>query len=126
MQQSAHRSKLVVTDAVFSMDGDLAPLPQTARVVRGVTMPGWSSTTRHGFGVLGQSVAGSLGPLGPELGTKSFYVGTLGKAAGVFGPRSWQQTPTWSNGFFSGPAPTCSPRPAPPLLAADANWGRWT
>jgi 8-amino-7-oxononanoate synthase len=83
MRHSAHRSKLVVTDAVFSMDGDLAPLPQLLALCE--RYDAWLVVDdAHGFGVLGQSGAGSLAHWG--LSSKRIiYIGTLGKAAGVFG-----------------------------------------
>ena len=83
MQQSAHRSKLVATDAVFSMDGDLAPLPQLLALCE--RHEAWLVIDdAHGFGVLGQSGAGSLDYWGLSS-ERIVYVGTLGKAAGVFG-----------------------------------------
>jgi 8-amino-7-oxononanoate synthase len=83
MRQSAHRSKLVVTDAVFSMDGDLAPLPQLLALCE--RNDAWLVVDdAHGFGVLGQSGAGSLSHWGIRS-ERIVYIGTLGKAAGVFG-----------------------------------------
>jgi 8-amino-7-oxononanoate synthase len=83
MQQSAHRSKLVVTDAVFSMDGDLAPLPQLLALCE--QHDAWLVVDdAHGFGVLGESGAGSLSHWGLSS-ERIVYIGTLGKAAGVFG-----------------------------------------
>jgi len=83
MQQSAQRSKLVVTDAVFSMDGDLAPLPQLLALCQ--RHDAWLVVDdAHGFGVLGESGAGSLAHWGLSS-ERIVYIGTLGKAAGVFG-----------------------------------------
>lgn len=83
MQQSAHRSKLVVTDAVFSMDGDLAPLPQLLALCE--QHDAWLVVDdAHGFGVVGESGAGSLSYWGLSS-ERIVYIGTLGKAAGVFG-----------------------------------------
>jgi len=83
MRQSAQHSKLVVTDAVFSMDGDLAPLPQLLAVCE--RHDAWLVVDdAHGFGVLGQSGGGSLSHWGMSS-ERIVYVGTLGKAAGVFG-----------------------------------------
>ena len=83
MRQSTQRCKLVVTDAVFSMDGDLAPLPQLLAVCE--RHDAWLVVDdAHGFGVLGQSGAGSLSHWGLRS-ERIVYVGTLGKAAGVFG-----------------------------------------
>jgi 8-amino-7-oxononanoate synthase len=83
MQQAAQRSKLVVTDAVFSMDGDLAPLPQLLALCQ--RHDAWLVVDdAHGFGVLGESGAGSLAHWGLSS-ERIVYIGTLSKAAGVFG-----------------------------------------
>jgi 8-amino-7-oxononanoate synthase len=88
LARSTARQKLVVTDAVFSMDGDIAPVPQLlalcekhdARLL---------VDDAHGFGVLGESGGGVLEHFAPTLpssaGRHSVYMATLGKAAGVFG-----------------------------------------
>jgi len=83
MQQHAGRARLVATDAVFSMDGDLAPLPDLLALCE--RHDAWLVVDdAHGFGVLGESGAGSLAHwrLSSE---RIVYMGTLGKAAGVFG-----------------------------------------
>lgn len=76
-------TKLVVTDSVFSMDGDLAPLPQLLSLCE--QHDAWLMVDdAHGFGTLGHHGHGVL----EHLGLKSeriIYVGTLGKAAGVAG-----------------------------------------
>jgi 8-amino-7-oxononanoate synthase len=83
MYKSAQRSKLVVTDAVFSMDGDLAPLPQLVSLCE--RHDAWLVVDdAHGFGVLGSSGRGSLSHWGVNS-QRLVYIGTLGKAAGVFG-----------------------------------------
>jgi 8-amino-7-oxononanoate synthase len=75
--------KLIVTDAVFSMDGDLAPLPQLLALAQehGALL---LVDDAHGFGVLGPSGAGSLAHFGLRS-EHLVYVGTLGKAIGVAG-----------------------------------------
>jgi 8-amino-7-oxononanoate synthase len=83
MYKTAQRSKLVVTDAVFSMDGDLAPLPQLLSLCE--RHDAWLVVDdAHGFGVLGQSGGGALSHWGVNS-QRLVYIGTLGKAAGVFG-----------------------------------------
>ncbi|BCX89319.1 8-amino-7-oxononanoate synthase [Methylomarinovum tepidoasis] len=75
---------LIATDAVFSMDGDLAPLPQLAELAR--RHDAWFHVDdAHGFGVLGKTGAGTLSHFG--LGQKQvpILMATLGKALGVFG-----------------------------------------
>jgi len=83
MQQSGTRSKLIVTDAVFSMDGDLAPLPALLALCE--RHDAWLVVDdAHGFGVLGDNGSGSLSHWGLSS-DRIVYIGTLGKAAGVFG-----------------------------------------
>jgi 8-amino-7-oxononanoate synthase len=75
--------KLIVTDAVFSMDGDLAPLPELLALAE--HHDAWLIVDdAHGFGVLGAQGRGSLAHF--DLASERFiYMGTLGKAAGVAG-----------------------------------------
>jgi len=83
---STARRKLIVTDAVFSMDGDLAPLPRLAALAD--AFDAWLVVDdAHGFGVLGEGEGGGRGSLA-HFGLASeriVYMGTLGKAAGVAG-----------------------------------------
>jgi len=76
-------TKIVVTDSVFSMDGDLAPLPALLALCE--RHGAWLVVDdAHGFGVLGDHGRGALEHFNlrsPNL----VYVGTLGKAAGVGG-----------------------------------------
>ncbi|MGH8802613.1 MAG: aminotransferase class I/II-fold pyridoxal phosphate-dependent enzyme, partial [Casimicrobiaceae bacterium] len=76
------RRRIVATDAVFSMDGDLAPLHALAEVAS--RHDAWLVVDdAHGFGVLGDG-RGSLAQCGIG-GERIVYMGTLGKAAGVAG-----------------------------------------
>jgi 8-amino-7-oxononanoate synthase len=80
---SRARRKLVVTDSVFSMDGDIAPLPALAALCE--RYDAWLLVDdAHGFGVLG---AGGRGALSHSAVTspRVITMATLGKAAGVFG-----------------------------------------
>lgn len=80
---SRRRRKLVLTDAVFSMDGDIAPLPQLLELCE--THEAWLIVDdAHGFGVLGRQGRGSLSHFG-IASPRVIYMGTLGKAAGVAG-----------------------------------------
>ena len=75
--------KLIVTDAVFSMDGDLADLP--ALLVLAERFDAWLIVDdAHGFGVLGEQGRGSLSHFG-LCSERLIYMGTLGKAAGLGG-----------------------------------------
>ena len=74
---------VVITDAVFSMDGDIAPLRDISRLCE--SYGAWLVVDdAHGFGVLGENGAGALSHFGLHSG-RIAYVGTLGKAAGVSG-----------------------------------------
>ena len=83
LARSTARRKLVVTDAVFSMDGDIAPLPEyLALCERHDAM--LVVDDAHGFGVLGANGRGTLSRL--EVSSPRIaYMATLGKAAGVAG-----------------------------------------
>ncbi len=77
------RRKFVVTDAVFSMNGDLASVPQLLDVCE--RRDAWLVLDdAHGFGVLGEHGAGTLAHFG-LASERIIYMGTLGKAAGVCG-----------------------------------------
>jgi len=82
--------KLVITDGVFSMDGDIAPLAElVALCERHDAM--LLVDDAHGFGVVGPQGRGSVALAGLKS-DKLLYLGTLGKAAGV------------SGAFVAGPA----------------------
>ncbi len=77
-------ARLIVTDAVFSMDGDLAPLPALA--VAAHKGGAWLVVDdAHGFGVLGRGGRGALDHFGLNADEAPVLMGTLGKAFGVFG-----------------------------------------
>ena len=80
---SAARRKLVVTDAVFSMDGDIAPVPELLRLCE--RFDAWLVLDdAHGFGVLGEGGRGVLQHFN-VASPRIVYMATLGKAAGVSG-----------------------------------------
>ena len=84
LASSTARNKLIVTDAVFSMDGDLAPLPQLLELAE--RHDAWLVVDdAHGFGVLGPHGEGSLAHFGLAASPRILLMGTLGKAAGVGG-----------------------------------------
>ena len=89
------RRRLVIADAVFSMDGDLAPLPEMLALCE--RHDAWLMVDdAHGFGVLGEGGRGSLSHWGYRAGAmppRLIYMATLGKAAGVAGA------------FVAGPEP---------------------
>ncbi|PKO48335.1 MAG: 8-amino-7-oxononanoate synthase [Betaproteobacteria bacterium HGW-Betaproteobacteria-4] len=76
--------KVIVTDAVFSMDGDLAPLPLIFALAE--RYDAWLVIDdAHGFGVLGAHGRGSLAHFNLPASPRILLMGTLGKAAGVGG-----------------------------------------
>ncbi len=80
---SQAKVKLIVTDAVFSMDGDIAPLPELQALAN--EFDAWLIVDdAHGFGVLGQKGRGSLEHF-DLCSERLILVGTLGKAAGLAG-----------------------------------------
>lgn len=75
---------LVVTDGVFSMDGDIADLPALARTAR--AKGAWLMVDdAHGFGPLGASGAGIVEHFGLGLDDVPVLIGTLGKSFGTAG-----------------------------------------
>lgn len=83
------RRQLLITDGVFSMDGDIAPLPELVEVAErhGAIM---MVDDAHASGVLGRGGAGTVDHFGLH-GRVDIQVGTLSKAIGVLG------------GFIAGP-----------------------
>src|SRR5690606_31634078 len=80
---SRARRKLVVTDAVLSLDGDVAPVPDLVALCE--RHDAWLfPDDAHGFGVLGREGRGTPAHFGIRS-PRVIYMATLGKAAGVFG-----------------------------------------
>jgi 7-keto-8-aminopelargonate synthetase-like enzyme len=77
------RKRLIVTDAVFSMDGDIAPLDKIVALARryGCLV---MVDEAHALGVLGANGKGAVEHFGLE-GEVNIQMGTLSKAAGAFG-----------------------------------------
>ncbi|MER2539286.1 MAG: 8-amino-7-oxononanoate synthase, partial [Azonexus sp.] len=81
---SSAAHKIIVSDAVFSMDGDLAPLPLLFALAE--QYDAWLVIDdAHGFGVLGAHGKGSLAHFNLPASPRILLMGTLGKAAGVGG-----------------------------------------
>ena len=75
---------LIASDGVFSMDGDLAPLPALAQVAR--RHGAWLLIDdAHGLGVVGPGGRGTLEHYGLAPDDATLLMGTLGKAFGTFG-----------------------------------------
>lgn len=85
--ESKQGKTLIVTDGVFSMDGDLAQLPEIAALAKA---KGGKNTwlmvdDAHGFGVLGKTGGGLVEHFGLSQQDVPVLVGTLGKAFGTAG-----------------------------------------
>ena len=84
LADSSALRKMVVTDGVFSMDGDLAPLVKLKQVCDRQAAV-FVVDDAHGFGVLGDRGSGSLEESGISPSGNVLMVGTFGKSAGSFG-----------------------------------------
>jgi 8-amino-7-oxononanoate synthase len=83
LRASQASRKLVVADAVFSMDGDIAPVPELLALCE--QYDAWLMLDdAHGFGVLGEKGRGVLSHF-QVASPRIIYMATLGKAAGVSG-----------------------------------------
>ncbi|MBQ0832868.1 8-amino-7-oxononanoate synthase [Marinobacter sp.] len=76
--------RLLVVDAVFSMDGDIAPLPELAALAKKYDAY-LMADDAHGFGVLGRTGAGCCEHFGLDQDQLPVLMGTLGKGIGSFG-----------------------------------------
>ena len=81
--RSAKGRRWIVTDGLFSMDGDMAPLDQIVDLAKKYDA-GIYLDDAHAFGILGENGRGTPEHFGVE-GKIDIYVGTLGKAAGLCG-----------------------------------------
>jgi len=78
-----YRRRLIITDGVFSMDGDIAPLPQIVELAEAHGCMTYVDDA-HSSGVLGSNGQGSVHHFGLN-GRVTVQVGTLSKAVGVLG-----------------------------------------
>jgi 8-amino-7-oxononanoate synthase len=84
LQRSEAERKLIVVDGVFSMDGDLAPMPELAELAE--RHGAWlMMDDAHGFGCLGDTGAGTAEHFGLDQNKLPVLMGTLGKGAGTYG-----------------------------------------
>ncbi len=84
LSASGHCERLIATDGVFSMDGDIAPLPELVSIAR--EAQAWLLIDdAHGLGVLGAQGRGSLEHFAIAASDRPILMGTLGKAFGTFG-----------------------------------------
>ncbi len=84
LDKRSANQRLIASDGVFSMDGDLANLPGLVDVA--TSSESWLMIDdAHGFGVLGEHGQGIRHHFGVSTTELPVYMATLGKAAGVFG-----------------------------------------
>ena len=83
LQQAEGRGSLIVTDGVFSMDGDIAPLEQIVELARDHDARVMVDEA-HGTGAIGPEGRGAVAAAGVEDDV-DVVVGTLGKALGSYG-----------------------------------------
>ncbi len=84
LANSDHRRKILVTDGVFSMDGDVAPIATLKEICqrhRSMLLV----DDAHGFGVVGTRGQGALEMAGGKAAGNVLLLGTLSKACGSFG-----------------------------------------
>jgi 8-amino-7-oxononanoate synthase len=126
-----YRRRLIVSDTVFSMDGDLQPLDRLVEVVRRHGAWSWLDDA-HGTGVLGASGRGAVEHWGVE-GRVDAVMGTLGKALGVSGAfvagsarlRAWLLNRARSFVFTTAPPPPLAAAALRSLeIACDEPWRR--
>jgi glycine C-acetyltransferase/8-amino-7-oxononanoate synthase len=83
LREAGERASLIVTDGVFSMDGDIAPLEDLARLARHHRCR-LMVDEAHATGALGPGGRGSVAAAG-LAGAVDVVLGTLGKALGSYG-----------------------------------------
>lgn len=82
-RRADYSNVLIITDGVFSMDGDLAKLPEIVKLAKKYECLTYVDDA-HGSGVLGESGRGTVDHYGLH-GEVDFIIGTLSKAIGVIG-----------------------------------------
>ena len=83
LREAGERASLIVTDGVFSMDGDVAPLPELAELAKRHECR-LMVDEAHATGALGPGGRGSVAAAG-LTGKVDVVMGTLGKALGSYG-----------------------------------------
>src|SRR5258707_13677075 len=103
--RAGHAKAMILTDGVFSMDGDLAPLAELGRLAR--EYDAWlMADDAHGIGVVGNGRGSTFA--GDVPADVPLQMGTLSKAIGCYGGYLCASTPAGE--FIKKPAPPfCSP-----------------
>jgi glycine C-acetyltransferase/8-amino-7-oxononanoate synthase len=116
LRQAGGRGSLIVTDGVFSMDGDIAPLARIVELARRYDTRVMVDEA-HATGVIGPGGRGSVAAAALE-GEVDVIVGTLGKALGSYG--AYVCCDTAMKRYLVNTARTLifSTGPAPPVVAA--------
>jgi 8-amino-7-oxononanoate synthase len=90
IRESKSKVKIIVTDAVFSMDGDIADIPHLIQLSEAYDAYLYIDDA-HGFGVLGKEGKGvlqhftDLEKINTPYSSRLIYMATLGKSAGIHG-----------------------------------------
>jgi 8-amino-7-oxononanoate synthase len=116
LRQAGGRASLIVTDGVFSMDGDIAPLPELLALARrhGARL---MVDEAHATGAVGPGGRGSVSAAGLS-GEVDVVVGTLGKALGSYGAYACATAETIEFLVNSARPFIFSTAPPPPALGA--------
>lgn len=84
LAQGDYRRRLIISDGLFSMDGDIGPLPELAALAQ--AQQAWLMVDdAHGIGVVGPQGRGSVAAAGLSEAEAPVLIGTLGKAFGCSG-----------------------------------------
>jgi 8-amino-7-oxononanoate synthase len=116
LREAAGRGSLIVTDGVFSMDGDVAPLEQIVELAHRYDARVMVDEA-HATGVLGPGGRGAVAAAGLE-GEVDVIVGTLGKALGTYGAYACCDAEIARYLVNAARTLIFSTGPAPPVVAA--------
>jgi glycine C-acetyltransferase/8-amino-7-oxononanoate synthase len=119
LRESGGRGALIVTDGVFSMDGDVAPLPELLELARRHDCR-LLVDEAHGTGTIGPAGRGAVAAAGLS-GEVDVVVGTLGKALGSYGAYVCASAETVDFLVNTARPFIFSTAPPPPSVAAAAT-----
>ncbi|MFT4049033.1 MAG: 8-amino-7-oxononanoate synthase [Solirubrobacterales bacterium] len=119
LRQARGRASLIVTDSVFSMDGDIAPLEGIVQLANSHDVRVMVDEA-HGTGCVGPEGRGAVAALG-LTGEVDVIVGTLSKALGAYGAFAACDTQMARYLVNSARSFIYSTAPAPPVVAAAAE-----